>query len=92
MANPVLRIGMSVQFCALDVNSPVGLIEIEVPDRGGLIRDRMGNADGFEERRDDKVHVLSGVREKAYHGEDGEGAHSTGIVVTGEPGVGSVEA
>lgn len=91
MTDPIPTIRHPIQPRALDIYPPIAGIEIDIPYRGSLIRHRVGDTNRLKERRDDKVHVLPGVREEAHHREDGEGAHGARVVVAGEAGGGGVE-
>lgn len=91
MTDPILGIRLAIQPRALDIYPPVGAIEIDIPDRCGLVCHGVSDTHGFEERGDDKVHVLPWVGEEAHHREDGEGAHGARVVVAGEAGCGGVE-
>ena len=84
MINPVLRIRLPIQRCALYIYRLVARIKIHVADYGCFVGDGAGNTHAFEERRDDEVDVLPRVREQPHHGEGDEGAHGTAVVVAGQ--------
>lgn len=92
MPYPVPTIRLSIQLRALDIDVLVFGVKVDVPYCRRLICSRRGKADRLEERRDDKVHILSWVREKTDGGEQGEGGHSAGVIVSGETSKGGVEA
>lgn len=75
MPNPVARVVFAVERGALNVDALVLGIEIDVADRGRLVRDGVCDAEGCEEGRVDEVEVLSWVGEETHHAEDGEAGH-----------------
>lgn len=92
MSNPVSRIILTIQPRALYVDPLILLIEVYISDRRRGIRELVGYANGFEERRNDKVHVLAWVGKETDHAEECEGCHGTRVIVARKTCLGAVEA
>lgn len=50
MINPILRVWLAVESRALDVDSRISRIEVDVADGGGFSGLRVGNVNTLEER------------------------------------------
>lgn len=92
MPNPILRIRLIIQPCALNIYILVPFIKIHIPDGSGFIGELIRDANGFKEGWDDEVDVLAWVGEEADGGEESEGGHGAGIVISGQAGEGGIEA
>ena len=69
MPDPILRVFLTIQPSALNIDILILCIKIDITNRSRSVCELIGDANGFEERRTDKVHVLSWVGEEAYHAE-----------------------
>ena len=90
--DPVLRVYIAIQPDTLNVCILVRRIKINSAHSRGGVGERTCDVDLREERERNEIHVLTGVREEAEHGEEGEGCHGAGVVVAGEAGGSAVEA
>ena len=61
MIDPILRVRLTIQCSALDVDVLVRRVEVDVFDAGRLTCHWAGDVDGLKVRWDDQVHVLAWV-------------------------------
>lgn len=67
VCDPVLRVLLAVKRRALDVDILIAAIKVNVPNRGCLASQTVGDVDLREERRYDKVYVLPTHGPRAHH-------------------------
>lgn len=91
MGKPVLGVRDAVEGRTLDVNVLVFGIEVDVSNCGGFSREFVGDAHFLEKGRRDEVDVLARVGKYAHHGQCGETAHGSAIVVAGNSAIRVVE-
>lgn len=91
MGEPVLGVGYAVEGRTLDVNVLVFGIEVDVSNCCGFSREFVGDAHFLEKGRRDEVDVLARVGKYAHHGQCGETAHGSAIVVAGNSAIRVVE-
>ena len=69
MINPVLCVWFAVEGRVLDINILVARVKIDVADDGSIPGFRMFNLNTLKERWDNKIYILSRVREESHHAE-----------------------
>lgn len=78
---PILSVRLAIQSSLLNEHILIGRVEVDVANGCRLARDGALDADAFEVRWSNKVHILAGVGEQAHHGKCDEAAHGAAVVV-----------